>query len=193
MQSESGAYSRLWHDINRELWRSACAGVPPRGFIRAELWRRVDHTRLLEKSAAIRMARKNKAPGPVFRACNWLVETGPVSASHEMPEQSAILRMRRFPNPGRPVIPASIRVFLCQGQTMPGSIIIRHLSMPLFMRLRRHRISRSTRRHSNLASTSRDIAGLCRALTMSRLKKLPSISIIFAHLQRSGMRYFWPL
>ena len=90
MQSESGAYSRLWHDINRELWRSACAGVPPRGFIRAELWRRVDHTRLLEKSAAIRMARKNKAPGPVFRACNWLVETGPVSASHEMPEQSAL-------------------------------------------------------------------------------------------------------
>ena len=47
--AESKAYRQLWHDMNRELWRAAADGVPPKTLIRAELWRRVDHTRILEK------------------------------------------------------------------------------------------------------------------------------------------------
>ncbi len=84
-------YVRLWRDINRELWRSAAAGVPPRSLVRAELWRRVDHTRLLEKSAAIRMARQKTPPCAIYKACCWLVETGSLTPNGiQMPTESAL-------------------------------------------------------------------------------------------------------
>ena len=89
MPKDVNGYSRLWHDINRELWRAASDGVPPRGFVRAELWRRVDHTRVIEKSTSLRLVRKSQAPGPAYRACRWLVETGPIG-SVTNPEDSAL-------------------------------------------------------------------------------------------------------
>ena len=84
-------YTRLWNDINRELWRAAVAGVPPRSLVRAELWRRVDHTRHLEKSASIRMARRRTPPCAIFKVCCWLVETGSFSPhGNALPTQSAL-------------------------------------------------------------------------------------------------------
>lgn len=84
-------YSRLWHDINRELWRAAAEEKPPRSLVRAELWRRMDHARLLEKTAAIKMKRKNTPPCAIFKACSWLVETGAISPDGpvSMPVESA--------------------------------------------------------------------------------------------------------
>ncbi len=84
-------YVRLWHDINRELWRAAVNGVSPKPFVRAELWRRVDHARLLEKSASIRMARQKTPPCAIYKACCWLVESGALSPGGvHMPQQSAL-------------------------------------------------------------------------------------------------------
>ncbi|MBQ1924933.1 MAG: hypothetical protein II180_02285 [Proteobacteria bacterium] len=85
-------YTALWHDINRVLWRCAVEGVPPQTLIRAELWRRVDHTRVLEKSASIRMSRKTQPENPVYRACKWLVEAGSISPNGpaHMPQDSAL-------------------------------------------------------------------------------------------------------
>lgn len=80
---------RFWSDLNRELWRATAENIPPRSFIRAELWRRVDHIRRLEKSAAIRMAQKSKPLGSAYRACRWLVETGPVGEQAQIPQQDA--------------------------------------------------------------------------------------------------------
>lgn len=77
--SQPSGYKKLWHDINRELWRAAIDGEPPRSFVRAELWRRIDHARLLEKTAAIKMARKKTPPCAIFKACSWLVESGAIS------------------------------------------------------------------------------------------------------------------
>ena len=88
--AESKAYKQLWHDMNRELWRAAADGVPPKVLIRAELWRRVDHTRILEKSAAIRMMRKHTPPSAVYKACEWLVQSGAFSKEgHIIPQDSA--------------------------------------------------------------------------------------------------------
>lgn len=84
-------YSKLWRGINVELWKAAIENVPPRAFVRAELWRRVDHARLLEKSAAIRMARKKTPPCAIFKACCWLVESGSFTPNgQKMPSESAL-------------------------------------------------------------------------------------------------------
>lgn len=83
-------YTKLWRDINRELWRAAVNGLPPRALVRAELWRRVDHTKLLEKSAAIKMAHKKKPTCAIFKVCCWLVESGAFTPNGcSLPTQSA--------------------------------------------------------------------------------------------------------
>jgi hypothetical protein len=108
-------YSRLWRDINRELWRAAADGKPPKSFVRAELWRRVDHARVLEKSAAIKMARKKTPPCAIFKACLWLVETGALSPQGpaQMPSENAAdpkfaARLERLPEawPGVEIVSA---------------------------------------------------------------------------------------
>ena len=92
---------KFWSDLNRELWRSAAENVPPRNFIRAELWHRVEHQRMLEKSAAIRMARKTQPLSAAYRACSWLVESGPIGTnSAKLPENSAF-------DPENAVVPQS--------------------------------------------------------------------------------------
>ncbi len=89
--AESRAYRQLWHDMNRELWRAAADGTAPRNLIRAELWRRVDHTRILEKSASIRMMRRHTPPSAVYKACEWLVQDGMRSKDGlSMPTESAL-------------------------------------------------------------------------------------------------------
>ena len=92
MSKDKKGYDSLWHDINRVLWHCAVDGVPPKNLIRAELWRRVDHTRVLEKSASIRMSRKAQPERPAYRACRWLVESGSISPNSAslMPEDSAL-------------------------------------------------------------------------------------------------------
>lgn len=80
---------RFWSDLNRELWRAATDGMPPRNFIRAELWRRVEQMRRLEKSAAIRMAQKTRPVSATYRACRWLIETGPIGEHLQYPTQDA--------------------------------------------------------------------------------------------------------
>ena len=99
--AESKAYRQLWHDMNRELWRAAADGIPPKNLIRAELWRRVDHTRILEKSASIRMKRRHTPPSAIYKACEWLVESGALSKTgHAMPEESAFSQ----DNAARPLV-----------------------------------------------------------------------------------------
>lgn len=73
------SFVKLWTDINRELWRSACENSLPRNFIRAELWRRIDHARHLEKSSAVRLMRRSKPVSAVYRACLWIVQSGPIN------------------------------------------------------------------------------------------------------------------
>lgn len=92
MSKDVKGYAALWHDINRVLWQCAVKGITPKNLIRAELWRRVDHTRVVEKSAAIRMSRKSRPETPVYRACKWLVEAGSISPNGpaQMPEDSAL-------------------------------------------------------------------------------------------------------
>ena len=85
-------YTKLWKDINRALWECAVAYIQPRNFIRAELWRRVDHARILEKSASIRMARRNSGPSPIFRACCWIVDS---STEGDIPAPSPSLPQPR--------------------------------------------------------------------------------------------------
>lgn len=58
------------------MWGCAVDGVKPRDFVRAEIWKRVEHTRLLEKSALYRMTKPKVAEGAVYRACRWIVESG---------------------------------------------------------------------------------------------------------------------
>ena len=81
---------KFWSDLNRELWRAASDNLPPRNFVRAELWRRVDQIRRLEKSASIRMAQKSKPFSAAYRACRWLVESGPITTHVDLPTQSAL-------------------------------------------------------------------------------------------------------
>ena len=84
-------YLKLWHDINRELWRCAVNQTPPRPFIRAELWRRVDHAKHLEKNAAIRMMRTKSPPCAIFKACCWIVESGVMTPNGtRLPDDSAL-------------------------------------------------------------------------------------------------------
>ncbi|MBQ9393938.1 MAG: hypothetical protein IJU23_00240, partial [Proteobacteria bacterium] len=84
-------YLKLWSDINRELWRCAANQTTPRPFIRAELWRRVDHAKHLEKTAAIRMMRAKTPPCAIFKACCWIVESGAMTPDGtHLPDDSAL-------------------------------------------------------------------------------------------------------
>lgn len=65
-------YVKVWRDINRALWMAALEGASPRPLIYAELKRRVDHTRVLEKSGRIRFPSRHSPSLAIYRVCSWL-------------------------------------------------------------------------------------------------------------------------
>ncbi len=73
---EPAGYAKFWRDINRTLWRCAVDGVAPRDFVRAEMWKRVEQMRLLEKSALYRVSQPKVSDNAVYRACRWIVASG---------------------------------------------------------------------------------------------------------------------